>query len=93
MAITGPKIQPPNWNATFVSSSGTLQTQSVVFLHSVEQTVFNISRSGPTGSRPKDSLDGRFIGMPFFDTTLGKPIWLKVAGTTNAWVLADGTPA
>ena len=93
MPITGPKIQPPAAQSPFVKEDGTLSIPAAVYLHSIEQTAFNISRSGPTASRPTQTLDGRYIGMPYFDTTLGKPIWLKTAGTTNAWVLADGTPA
>jgi hypothetical protein len=40
--------------------------------------------SGPTAGRPKVGL---YIGKPFFDTTLGIPIWWS--GTK--WVNASGT--
>ena len=40
--------------------------------------------SGTTANRPTKNL---FPGRPYFDTTLGTPIWFK-AGTT--WVNASG---
>lgn len=68
-----------------------LKQQAASFLSSVQQVTFNVSRSGPTASRPTSSLAGRFVGMPFFDTTLGKPVFLKTA-STNVWVDGAGTP-
>lgn len=49
-----------------------------------------VSTSGPTSGRP---TQGQFVGMPYFDTTLGKPIWLKTPGAVPVWVDATGTPA
>ena len=48
------------------------------------------SSSGPTTSRP---TQGQYVGMPYFDTSLGKPIWLKTPGASPVWVDATGTPA
>lgn len=42
-----------------------------------------ITNSGITANRP---VKGLFVGRPYFDTTLGIPIWYK--GT--AWVNASG---
>jgi hypothetical protein len=58
----------------------------------LQQITFNVSRSGPTASRPTSTTPNRFVGMPFFDTDLGLPIFLKTA-SSNAWVKADGTGA
>jgi len=99
--IAGPKVQPPQTLSDIVDIvqgpqgeiiAMNLNTQWAAFFHSLQQTVFNVSRSGPTASRPTSDLEGRFVGMPFFDTTLGLPIFLKIA-STNVWVKADGTPA
>jgi len=49
----------------------------------------SIDSSGTTADRPISNL---FVGRTYFDTTLGKPIWLKSA-RPNVWVLADGTVA
>ena len=62
------------------------------FFNSLQQTVFAVSRSGPTSSRPMSNMDGRFVGEPYFDTTVGKPVFLKIA-STNVWVDATGAPA
>jgi hypothetical protein len=45
------------------------------------------STSGPTASRPTDAL----VGFVYFDTTLGRPVYLKVAPST--WVFGDGLAA
>ena len=46
---------------------------------------FNNPDNGATGTRPVAQLT---VGQPFFDTTLGQPIWWNGA----AWVDATGTP-
>lgn len=43
--------------------------------------------SGTTAARPTDAI----VGFPYFDTTLGKPVYLKVAPST--WVDAAGVAA
>jgi hypothetical protein len=58
----------------------------------VFQNAYVATRNGPTAERPTSSTIGRFVGMPFFDTTLGLPVFLKTA-SSSAWVKADGTPA
>lgn len=47
------------------------------------------STAGITTSRPTKN---QYQGMPYFDTTLGKPVWLKTPGTSPVWVDATGTP-
>ena len=62
-----------------------------IFFNAVYQIVSAVSQNGPTASRPTSSSQ-RFIGMPYFDTTLGLPVFLKTA-SSSAWVKADGTAA
>jgi len=45
--------------------------------------IFDVQNSGTTANRPTKGL---YTGKPYFDTTLGKPIWYKTAG----WVDATG---
>lgn len=45
----------------------------------------SVSESGTTAQRPTSNL---WVGRMFFDTTLGKPIWLKT--TAPVWVDATG---
>lgn len=52
----------------------------------VWQLVFDVQNSGTTANRPVVNL---YTGKPYFDTTLGYPIWWD--GTQ--WVDATGTPA
>ena len=63
--------------------------------HSLQQTAFAQSRSSTTAFRPSKVLDGRYIGMPYFDTSLGLTVFLKTASTaasTDVWVNGAGTP-
>lgn len=49
--------------------------------------ILGMTRNGPTASRPTSSMT-RYIGMPFFDTTLGFPVYMASVST---WVRYDGT--
>ncbi|WIF20472.1 hypothetical protein SEA_BERKA_8 [Arthrobacter phage Berka] len=46
-----------------------------------------VSASGTTAARPTDAT----VGFEYFDTTLGKPVWLKTA--PSAWVDSAGVTA
>jgi hypothetical protein len=87
--ITGPKIQF-NAGRPLVIEGGLVEPNFATFLHSVQQTVHNLTRSGPTTSRPTKTLDGRYIGMDYFDTTLGLKVTLKSVNQ-DVWVKGDGT--
>jgi hypothetical protein len=91
MAIAGPSIQMPSSRSPVVNQEQNIQRDWAAFMHSVQQTVFNITRSGPTTSRPTSKLEGRFVGMPYFDTTLGYEVRLKSVNP-DVWVRWDGTP-
>lgn len=49
----------------------------------VTDTCNSVRQSGTTAQRPTSGL---WIGRPYFDTTLGKPIWYEGPG----WVDATG---
>lgn len=87
--ISGPKIQVPSAITPVVTQEGTPSIDYMNFYHAVADTLFAETRNGPTSSRPASSMPGRFIGMPFFDLTLGKPVFLKVA-SSSVWVDAAG---
>src|ERR1700674_1330017 len=94
MAIKGPKIQMPTTLSQMFETDAQGQILSMKpdwasFFHSLQQTAFAHTRSGPTASRPTGSLDGRWIGMPYMDLTLGYVVFLKIA-STNVWVDANG---
>ncbi len=95
--ITGPRIQMPTSLSemfTFDEQGNItgLQQEWAQFFHAIEGILNAETKSGPTASRPTSTMQFRFVGMPFFDTTLGLPVFLKTA-SSSAWVKADGTPA
>jgi len=53
----------------------------------VQRILTATSSSGPTSARPKS---WQFVGMFYFDTTLGYPVWLKTPGASSVWVNATG---
>lgn len=57
------------------------------WLHQAFLCCFATQDSGPTGSRPTTEL---WIGRRYFDTTLGKPVYLRSTGP-NVWVDGVGT--
>lgn len=86
--ITGPKIQF-NAGRPLIIEGGLVEPNFATFLHSLQQTTHNLSRSGPTLSRPTSKLDGRWIGMNYFDTTLGLTVYLKSVNP-DVWVNGAG---
>lgn len=57
---------------------------------SVHDWLGPIGQSGATANRPVDSTQNPiYIGQNYFDTTLGKPIWVKSKNPT-VWVDATG---
>lgn len=89
--ITGPNIQVPSVLKPVTVETGSVHPDWAAFFHSVQNTLFGSTRSGPTASRPTSALDGRYIGMPYFDTTLGYVIYLKSVNP-DVWVDGGGTP-
>jgi hypothetical protein len=81
-APTGPLVDKdgvasPGFQAWFSGASQILQA---------------MIQSGPTANRPTaTSTPKRWAGLPFFDTTLGKTIYLKSAAP-DVWVDGTGTP-
>lgn len=53
----------------------------------IQNIVRTLNTSGPTTQRPTSNL---YIGLFYFDTTIGKPIWLRSANP-NVWVDGAGT--
>jgi hypothetical protein len=95
MAITGPKIQVPTSLTPIMDNQGNVHPVWQSYFHAMQQVTFNVTRSGPTASRPTAKLDGRYIGMPYFDTTLGYQVWLKTAtmySSSDVWVNSAGAP-
>lgn len=56
------------------------------FFSAVFNLLVALTLSGSTTDRPIRFL---WVGRPYFDTTVGRPIWYVGPG----WVYSDGTPA
>lgn len=48
---------------------------------------FSVQESGTTADRPTSTL---WVGRRYFDTTLGKPVWVKQVIPSVVWVDATG---
>lgn len=57
------------------------------WLSQAQTVIADAANSGPTTTRPTKDM---YIGKPYFDTTLGIPIWLKTPGAVPVWVNAAG---
>ena len=95
--ISGPKIELPSTLAQMFTYDEQgqitgLTPQWAQFFHALEGLVKVATKSGASTDRPTSTMQWRYTGMPFFDTTLGLTIFLKTA-SSNAWVKADGTAA
>lgn len=94
-AIAGPALQMPTSLSplTNVGADGRplgVKPEWAAFFNALQQIAFCASRNGPTASRPTSAVIGRFIGMPYFDTTLGLSVFLKSINP-DVWVKGDGT--
>lgn len=92
-SAVGPKVQLPgalsNW---FLDSQGmpcSIMIDAMQFMHIVQQITMALTRSGPTATRTTKAIQGRWIGMQFYDTTLNKPVYLVAIGP-DVWRDAAG---
>lgn len=76
--------QPPN--SPVVTPDGMAASGWNPFFSACFSLLTALTQSGTTAQRPTKFL---WSGRPYFDTTLGLPIYYKGPG----WVKADGTPA
>ncbi len=96
--MSGPTIQQPTslqQMFDFVTDNDgklislSLKPYWASFFQSLQQQATAASRTGSSTARPTDDFKGRYEGMPFFDRTLGIPVFLKHA-SSNVWVDASG---
>jgi len=57
-----------------LDETGNFTTAWAVWLTRTHNAVITVQQSGPTAQRPTKLL---WVGRPFYDTTLNKPIWLN----------------
>ena len=80
-------IQLPSAALPLFDKDGYVRPDWQAFLQGVYYVAFNSTLSGATASRPTSELPGRWIGMPYYDTTLGFTVYLD---SVNPDVWHDG---
>jgi hypothetical protein len=61
----------------------TISPEWAEFFSDIYFAIVGMQQSGTTANRPTKRL---YVGMPYFDTTLNRPIWY----TGTNWIRADG---
>jgi hypothetical protein len=74
-------------NSVLVDDTGNISAPWMAWVQRVHDLSLSLQRSGTTANRPISNL---WIGLVYFDTTLGKPVWLKSVGP-SVWVDGVGT--
>lgn len=88
--MDGPKLQQPQALSPLIQQDSQIASvEYSVFFNRLQDIAFYSTRSGTTAERPTASSLARWVGMQFFDTTLGKPVFLKIA-STNIWIDGSG---
>ena len=90
MALAGPLVQAPSPASRLVEAGGAVAQDWQSLFAALQRGAFNATRSGPTADRPTSVMPGRWIGMAYYDTTLGKPVFLH---SVNPDVWHDGSGA
>lgn len=85
------------YNTALVDDKSQVASQWKSWFQGVTFTVNAMQLSGttaqrPTGASTAGSSPVLWVGRVYFDTTLGKPVWVKTASPL-VWVDATGTPA
>lgn len=99
-SLPGPKIQmPPAVGQLFdyqygpdgKSIIGITMSQSLAsFFNVAQQILYNSTRNGNTASRPTSTTPGRWIGMPYYDTSVSSTVFLAKVGP-DVWRNGAGT--
>jgi len=77
------KVNIPHFSEPLTDRDGRMSAAWTMFFSNAVWILLDVQNSGTTAQRPTKNL---YTGKPYFDTTLGKPIWYKTAG----WVDATG---
>jgi len=80
-------VEKPPVKEPFNGPNGSISEPWLVWLNKLWMVAGSLDNSGVTADRPTKGL---YVGRPYFDTTLGYPIWLKSVRPT-VWCKHDGT--
>jgi len=90
--MAGPNVQAPSPFSKMMDAGGNVAFEWQSMFSMLQAIAYNGTRSGTTANRPTSSVAVRWVGMPYYDTTLGIPIWLESVSPADVWVDATGTP-
>lgn len=76
-------ISPPPSQNKIAEDGGMPNSSWVEYFSVVFRSINALQQSGTTANRPTKAL---YVGRPYFDTTLNRPIWY----TGTNWIRADG---
>ena len=84
-----PIQNPPTQASVYLATQDDTSPLWIRWFESLGNAFNNLQATGTTSQRPNPAP---WIGFPYFDTTINKPVWAKTISPT-AWVYADGTAA
>lgn len=84
---TRPNYDYPT-STQLVDVDGNITLPWAQWVQRTQNNVRTLQQSGPTADRPDSLL---WIGRFYFDTTIGKPIWVKQVTPAVVWVDGVGT--
>jgi hypothetical protein len=88
--MEGPKLQQPQALSPVVQQDSLIPSlEYAAFFNLLQIVSFYSTRAGTTAERPTGSTGVRWVGMPYFDQTLGKPVFLKFT-SSSIWVDGSG---
>lgn len=87
--MAGKNFDMPGSGPMF-DETGAFTNPWAAWMSATNRTMQAIRMSGPTSDRP---TSGWYIGQPFYDTTLNKPVWVSAITPmkTAVWRDAAGT--
>lgn len=86
-------INPIPTDPKITSGQGVMTPVYQAYFSSINNWLGPVGTSGSTAQRPTSAGTSNvflYVGLNYFDTTLGVPIWIKQLNPT-VWVNASGT--
>jgi hypothetical protein len=86
-------INPIPTDPRIANTQGQMTPVYQSFFSSVHNWLGPVGLSGPTSARPSSSGSSNvflYVGLEYFDSTLGYPVWIKQLNPT-VWVNGSGS--
>lgn len=86
---TSPRFDIPDTSA-LTEDGKRISLRWLQWVQRIHTLATTLNQSGATSERPTKGL---YVGRFYFDTTLGKPIWVRDITPSVLWVDGNGTPS